>query len=389
MSPTESQETLSFRMLPLIEVDGDLIEKWKQLADAAVEPNPYHDPRFLIASARQRADAGGLQLALVEGAADLLGVLAFSVTNAFSRTTVRALSSRGPFMDQIGDIRHPLISPSAPIETWMCLLGGLRGSNLPGMLLLENFPGDGPLASSLDEAVARLGIPVLERARDERAVALRVGLDAESTSLFDPAHSSAGSRKQRARALASLEQAVGGGVRMEDRSSDPTAIDEFLDLEAGGWKGDPNRGGRALRLVGHDLWFSAVASAFREDGKLVVLALTDDRADTIYMSVSFRAGAGVVGCLDTFDERFAEFSAGTLGRTAEWKYALSELGAEFFDPNLSSFYTDSTRLYPERRPHVTLLLGHGGMLARATVRAIPRLVRARAALGVGIRKLRS
>jgi hypothetical protein len=389
MSRNEYGGRLSFRVLPLSGVDEDLIEKWKRLADAAVEPNPYHDPRFLVTSARQRADAGGLQLALVEGESDLLAVLAFSVTNAFSATTVRALSTRGPFMDQIGDIRHPLVSPSAPVETWMCLLGGLRSSNLPGLLLLENFPGDGPLAASLNEAVTRLGIPVLERARDERAVAIRADLDDDSQSLFDLAHSRASSRKQRARAFASLERAVGGGVRMEDRSSDPAAIDEFLDLEASGWKGDPNRGGRALRLVGHDRWFSAVASAFREDGKLVVLALTDDRRDTIYLTVSFRAGAGVVGCLDTFDERFSEFSAGTLGRTAEWKYALSELGAEFFDPNLSSFYADSTRLYPQRRPHVTLLLGHGDMAARAIVRAIPRLARARATLSVTTRRLRS
>jgi hypothetical protein len=106
------------------------------------------------------------------------------------------------------------------------------------------------------------------------------------------------------------------------------------------------------------------------------------------MTVGFRSGDGIFGGLDAYDEQFAGSSAGTFGRIAEWRYAVSELGAKFFDPNLSSYYATSTRLYPDRRPHVTLLLAHGGLFARGALRAVPAARRARETAGAVKRKLR-
>ncbi|MBW4032531.1 MAG: GNAT family N-acetyltransferase [Acidobacteria bacterium] len=341
-----------------------------------------------MTSARHRKDAQSLQLAIVERGTEVLAVMAFSIGAAFAKGRVRALSTTGPFMDQIGDLRNPLISPDNPVETWQCLLTGVRRFRLPGLLRLDNLPGDGPLSATLREAIAQLQIPILEQAHDERAFARRPQKASEPSPLFTLDHSSSGTRKHRARLLLALQRELGSELRIVDRSADPEAVEQFLDLEASGWKGQAEKGGHALRLVGHDQWFAEVAAAFRADGKLVVLALTDELNNIVYMTVGFKAGDGVFGCLDAYDERFSAYSAGTFGRIAEWKHIVGGLGADFFDPNLSSYYVDSTRLYPDRRPHETLLLAHGGMLARTIIRLVPAVRRARTGLGAARRRLR-
>ncbi len=380
MAPETAHTRLSFRVIPLADADNDLIEKWKGLAQRSIEPNPFQDPRFLVTSARLREDARTLKLAIVERGPDVLAILAFSIGAAFARGRVRALTTTGPFMEQTGDLRNPLIGPENPVETWACLLTGLRRMRLPGFLLLDNLPGDGLLSTSLREAMARLRIPRLERARDERAFARRPDGAIDPSALLALDHSSRGRSKKRASVLLALQEALGSELRIVDRSADPEAVEQFLDLEVSGWKGDPGRGGHALRLVGQDRWFAEVADAFRADGKLIVLALTDGRNNIVYMTVGFRAGDGAFGCLDAYDERFSAYSAGSFGRIAEWKYVVSALAAEFFDPNLSSHYAESTRLYPDRRPHETLLLAHGGVLARMIIRLVPTARRARAVL---------
>jgi Acetyltransferase (GNAT) domain len=390
MTRSDAAGELTFRVLPLVDVDAELLRTWKQLADHAIEPNPFHDPRFLLTSARVRDDARSLQLALVERDRELLGLMAFTVETASDRWAVRAISTIGPFLAQLSDLRHPLIDPRNPVEVWETLLVGMRRTRLPGLMQLENFPGDGALAESLSEALNRLRIPLLERQRDERAHAWRVEGEVESADrlTFDLPFSSASTRKQRARLLRGLERAIGTPLQIEDLSAEAGAIERFLDLEASGWKGDVTKGGHALRLIHHDHWFAEVAAAFRADDRLMVLALTDASHRVLYMTVGFRSGDGIFGGLDAYDEEFADHSAGTFGRIAEWKYAISSLGAAFFDPNLSSYYSVSTRLYPDRRPHVTLLLAHGGLVARTALRAIPAARRAREMASAIKRKLR-
>lgn len=355
---------LTFRMLLLTDVDEAFAERWKELSDHALEPNPFHDPRFLLPSAQHREDARAIRLAVVEDERQLLAVLAFTLRKGFARMPVRMVSTLGPFMMQVGDLRHPLVSPTNPSQTWGALLRGLRSARLPGLLELANFPGGGPLADSLFTALGELGLPHRERERDERAFAHRMPNAASETApLFTTEHSSSNTRKHRARHLRALVGAVGSELGVEDQGSNPEAIERFLDLEAAGWKGDAGREGHALRSTGHDTWFAAVADAFRADDRLTVCTLTAGPR-TIYLGVGFRVGDGAFSALDTYDERLAPYSAGTFGRIAEWKHALSSPGVEFFDPNLSSVYRDSTRLYPHRRPHVTLLIATGGPLAR-------------------------
>ncbi|NTV38903.1 MAG: GNAT family N-acetyltransferase, partial [Demequinaceae bacterium] len=240
----------------------------------------------------------------------------------------------------------------------------------------------GPLAEALTDALAQLGMPVLERRRDERAFARGVTGRADAKGpgdLFSLDHGSSKGERRRASLKRSLEKALGSELTVDDRGHDPAALEQFLDLEASGWKGDASRGGHALRITGDDAWFADVASAFRADGRLTVLTVTGGGV-VVYMGVSLRVGDGMFGCLDAYDERFATYRVGSMGRIAGWRRALSHMQLRFFDPNLGSFYVDSTLLFPHRRPHVTLLVATGGVFSRTLVREIPRLRRLRGAI---------
>lgn len=367
---------LRVRVVPIPEVDPSLEERWRRLADEAVEPNPYHDPRFLLTSARHRDDARSLRLAVVEDDEELLAVLAFDVRRSFLRSRVRVASTTGPFLREVGDLRHPLLSPRDPQRTWEALLGGLRGRGMPGFLELANLTDGGPVAMSLLAAVERLRLPFVEIEGDERAHASIDDLPATDPSgesdpeaPFVVEHQSAGSRKDHRRRVRALATAAGARLAVTDRGADPAAIRDFLDLEAAGWKGDPARGGHALRTIGADGWFVAVTDAFRADGRLAVCAVTAG-SRSLFLGVGIRAGDGMFAVLDSYDETLAHRGAGRIGRIAEWRSALREPGIRFFDPNLSSVYRESTRLYPQRRRHMTLLLATGGVRARTLLRAV-------------------
>jgi CelD/BcsL family acetyltransferase involved in cellulose biosynthesis len=360
------------RILRLTEADVGLTEAWKQLSDDAVEPNPFHDPRFLLTSAEHRSDATSISLAVVEGEHRLQAVMAFTTRKGFARLPLSVRSTIGPFMLQLGDLRHPLVGAEDPVRAWHALLTGLRRSRGPGLLELANLPGDGPLAESLTEAIARLGMAVRERERDDRACAFAHRLsEKETQSLLSAEHSSAGTTKKRARHVRQLEAEV-GPLTVTALGADPSAIDRFLHLEAAGWKGDASQAGRALLLTGHDAWFRAVTAAFRADDRLVATALTAGE-NLLYLGIGLRAGAGVFSTLDAYDERYALYSAGAIGRIAECKSAITTPGVDYFDPNLSSVYRDSARLYPHSRPHVTLLIATGGPASRALLRGGPAL----------------
>jgi CelD/BcsL family acetyltransferase involved in cellulose biosynthesis len=360
------------RIVPLAAVDDALEARWRRLADAAAEPNPYHDPRFLLTSARVRADARRLRLAVVEdGRGELAAVMAFGTRRGYLRSRVRIASTVGPFLREVGDLRHPLLDAGDPQRAWEDLLAGLRRSGVPGLLELANITDGGPVAGSLRAALAASGIPFRERESDDRAYAEREDMAperADPSELFLVEHASSGTRKDDRRRMRVLLGALGEPLRVADRGADPVAIDDFLDLEAAGWKGDPGRGGHALRTIGADGWFSAVADAFRADGRLRVTSVTSG-SRTIALAVSLRAGHGLFGVLDCYDESLAKHGAGRLGRIAEWRAALLDPGIDYFDPNLSSFYRESTRLYPQRRRHSTLLLATGGPVSRLLLRA--------------------
>lgn len=367
------------RVVSLARIDASDVDRWTDLRSRAITPYPFVDPRLLLPAARHRADAKTMQLLFLENEGDLLLLMPFAVRRDLGGLPVRVLTSKDPFLALESGWHYPLVDRERAVDALESLLALMKTRRLPGLLDFTEFPGEGPLTEALLHAAANRNAPILERQRLEFAFAERpterssgspgLAADPPHAPSFIVTHSPSLTHK-RARQVRALEKAIGGPLRLDDLRDDPDALEQFFALQAAGWKGDPSRGGAGLRVTGFDRWFREVASNFRADGDLRVYALTGG-GQLIYMFVSLKVARGVFGYADAYDERFAVHSAGALGRIAGLNRILAEPGVEFFDPNMSAHYVESTRLYPQRRSHVRVLIAPGRLGARTLVRTLP------------------
>jgi hypothetical protein len=378
------------RVVVLGDLSADELERWKSLSARAIEPNPFMDPRLLSPNGHPHADGIETRLLIVEERGVFLAVMAFQLADRRIRgLPMHVVMSSTSFLFNVTARHYPLVDATRPVDAVEGLLHGLRAHGLPGLLDLISVPKNSPLEHAFFAAAASMRIPVVERGQLDYAYCRRS--DAEVSPELQSAtknssglrvaglkmnHLSTSTAKRYRHRYHALERHTGGAVTMTDRSDDPAAIEEFLELQAAGWKGRADRGGGALRIVGYDAWFVETTTAFRADNDLSVFSLGSEMG-TLYMAVALRSGGGLFGAQDAYDENFAQFSTGALGRLATLEYTMSNTTASFFDPNMHPKYVQSTQLYPDRRTYSTLLLATHGGLSTAVARSIPALRRLR------------
>lgn len=359
-------------------------DRWRELADNAIEPNAFLDPRFLAPGDRATDDVKSNPVLLVEETGTLHALMPFDVLGRSIRgLRVRAVTPGISFLKHLTPRYFPLVSTARTVEALEALLHGMSRLHLPDYVDFEGFVGEGPLADSLASASAAAGAPLVERGSLDYAFVRRTDevVPAGNAIAAAPAriavdHLGSSSRKKFHQYFRGMEQAGDSPILFTDRGDDPHAVEEFLDLQAAGWKGDPAKGGGAFRINGYDRWFVEAAAAFRGDGRLSVFTLTSDDK-TVYMQVAIRSGNGMFAAQDAYDEQLAKFRPGNLGRLAVIAHSMTDTRASFFDPNMHPQYVDSTQLYPHRRRYVSYLLTHHGAIAKAVVGSIPLLRRAR------------
>lgn len=381
------------RLIALRDVTTRDALAWQDLAEKATEPNVYLDPRFLV-PARDRGDeAADLRLVVVTEGEEWLALLAVTTKPVASRVPVRAVTTGGTFMTTHADRHHPLVRTGREVEALDALLHGLRGVGLPGLVQLQHFPADGPLADALAEVVRRGSMLVHERCRADAAFATRSGTRVPRAPqpadgrVVDPplasAHLGGGRAKDFRRRVRALARAAGGPLELHDVSGHPGAGDEFVALQASGWKGDAEQGGAALALDPLALrWFREVEGAFRADGDALWLRLAAG-GRTLWMGCTLRSGGTYFGFLDSYAEEFGRYSPGAVGRMAETAHVFAATDADCIDPAFDTRYATGTQLYPDRRTYADLLVSTRGVVARATVRAAPVAQR----LGFGARSM--
>jgi CelD/BcsL family acetyltransferase involved in cellulose biosynthesis len=87
------------------------------------------------------------------------------------------------------------------------------------------------------------------------------------------------------------------------------SLDQFLHLEAAGWKG--RTGTALLRRPGDTRFFREMAAGFAADGRLLVFNLEAGHR-VLAQSVVLTAGSGLFGFKRAYDEAMARSSPGTL-----------------------------------------------------------------------------
>lgn len=360
----------------LHDIDPGTIEQWKHLCDTAIAPNPFADPRFLLASAATHSRARTGRVTFVHDDGAIIGALSYTpALHKIGPVRLRSVSTSESFTAYEGERHHPLIAPGRAEDVFAALIDGAE-TQRAHLLELGRVPMEGHLAEALLSAASSRRVPVLVEEELEFVSIGRASLSTDDDgSVFAWGHLTAGSRKKLRRLVRNLQRDH-GDLELLDESRDPGAIDRFLELQSAGWKGDGAKDGKAFERTGLDTWFRAVTEAFGNDQRLSVLTLrTPSR--TVFSTVVLHSGSSAFGFHDAFAEEFAPFSPGKLGRLAEMKALLSTEGVEVFDPSMDDqLYPQALSLYPDRRRYASYTLGVYG-LGRHAIRHLPRARRVR------------
>jgi CelD/BcsL family acetyltransferase involved in cellulose biosynthesis len=347
----------SIRLLSAADITPALIDAWRDLATRAAEPNPFAEPECAV-PALTHLDSGRASAVLTVGEGDRLDAV-LPVTwgvpiGRFGRWHPRAPlweATTAPYRP----LSTPLLDATRPVEAWDALLRGLERDRRPAVALaLRTFRDDGPVAAALDESLRRRGLRALRTKTYQRAVLVRDGGVPRDLK---------GRRYVRIRrARRRLDEQVGPSI-LTDRGSDPTVAEEFLRLEASGWKG---RAGTAIACrPGHAAWFREVCVALAREGRLEVLSL-EVGGKTIGMDVAFVSAGTAFHLKTAYDEEFSDYLPGM----QPLLHLVEELPGGDMQVRDSCTVPDNqlmSRLWPDRRTFSTVLVPLHGMAASLTL----------------------
>jgi CelD/BcsL family acetyltransferase involved in cellulose biosynthesis len=355
---------MSARVIPLHDVDEDLVVRWRQLSRGTPDPNPFADADFVLPADRWIDPTTPRALVVVERGGELRFALAVTRVRGFRRIAVPAIAGWSHSYAPLGT---PLLSPHQPEETWAEVLDLLNG--MAPWAVLGLFPSDGIAARSLSAVLHRRGRHVSVLTRPRRPVARRRAGVIGSESMTTKARSELMRQRRRIAdcgtgAVTALDWSAPG--RDLDR-----AVEGFLTMERMGWKG--RDGGAMACRPGHGEFFRDICRRFAAAGCLQLWSLqVGDRP--IAYQCNLLAGDVMFAFKKTFDEALGQFSPGTqlLLETVSRFHADGRWAT--YDSCFDSA-TVAHDFFPDHRPLGDVLLPLS-LVGRAAARATPYLAAA-------------
>lgn len=347
-----STEPASFtvRVLTTVESLEAAREEWDELAQAALEPNPFYESWMLGPALRTVRQDAKLRAVVIErpspsrpGKSQWMGFFPLELKAAYSRTTLALLGHKHCFH------RVPLIRAEAEEATLRAFFEWLSSRpERAAALVLEELSMDGRLGAAL---LGELG----------RVPRMTFQADAYSRAIFRPA---ADAERYLAQALSGrhlkefrrLERRLGdlGAITYEELApgADPRPwIDDFLELEASGWKG---REGTALSISSEDrAFFHELAEGAHARGRLMLLAMRQN-GRAIAMKCNLLALPGGFAFKIAYDESLAKFSPGVHLELENIKRLHERRELEWMDSCASRDHFMANRIWPDRRVMQTL-----------------------------------
>jgi CelD/BcsL family acetyltransferase involved in cellulose biosynthesis len=180
-------------------------------------------------------------------------------------------------------------------------------------------------------------------------------------------------RRELGRSRRRLAEHLGTEITIVDRSADAGAVDEFLQMEASGWKGRVDNGaflGDRAKVEWFREWRERWASADR----LLLLSLQAGDV-SIAMLWNVWADDRLICFRIAYDDAYARFAPGIALFFDALEYVRDNTDAQAVDAYTdrnNSFFRD---ILPERRQITMLLIGTGGSVDRRVVAALPGMER--------------
>lgn len=336
--------------------------EWGNCVDRAVIPNPFFEPASVLGAARWLDGERGARLLVVKGREG------YSCCLPIEEITSR----RGPLSLRVAHTRglSTAVGLGTPILASDGIGTGMKGmveelvrwarSGGPGVVVLDwlDDERDG-VGVALKMACSELQVPWVTTRTWERPVVRRDenGLSLE-TAMSGKRRSEIRRRRRR------LEEHLGGTIEVLDRAGSPEAVEDFLRLEASGWKG--HDGDAYLLSDAKADWFRGLCAEYAEAGRLHLIALQSG-GRCMAVQCHLRSGPESFLLRVAHDASLNSFGLGVLLHVSAVDL-LGGLEVDLVDSCASpgdSFLAD---LYPGRRRLMTTVLGTGGPATRMAIR---------------------
>lgn len=331
----------------------DLVEELDFLCRRTIEPNLFFNPRFL-APAMPRLEDREVRLAVIRDGDEEKNRLRLLVPFSVERPGVPlGVPIMRTWSSPFGPLGTPLIDRDDPVgvvDDFFAMLARPH-LNLPSVVVLPDVRLDGAAASVIRTAAMGRNLPVIENGRAPRPF-LESDLDGEAylrQSLRSHHYREFRRLKRRLAEYGELKHVV---ARQPEEVR--LGLEEFLTLEASGWKG---RERTAMAIDRFRAAFAREAVHRLAQHDLVrIHSLTLDGKTIACLIVFVEQGVGYTW-KTAYDENYALYSPGTLLTIEITKMHLE-------DPNIAA--TDScavpdhpvmSRLWSERRDMGTLIIG--------------------------------
>jgi CelD/BcsL family acetyltransferase involved in cellulose biosynthesis len=327
-----------------------IADEWRALAARALSPNVFYEPAFALAAAP--IFGRGVGAVLVWSGTAPRRLLGFFPARIEARRYGIRLPVLVGWTHPFAPLGTPLVERDAAepvIAAWLAFLAGETG--LPGLLLLPFVPEDGPFGAALAAILQRARMPAADFNRHCRA--LLAPRRAERAHYLQRALSA-----RRLKELRRIGRRLGElGALLFAATADPPAldgaVDDFLTLEASGWKAAAGTAALADDAVCD--FVGAALRALAREGKVVINRILLD-GHAIAAAITLRSADCAWFWKIAYDEDFARYSPGVLVTIALTETLLDDAALSRADSCASADHPMIDHIWRERLPLCDLLI---------------------------------
>jgi CelD/BcsL family acetyltransferase involved in cellulose biosynthesis len=324
---------------PLDGLSDAQIGAWRALAANAVEPNPFFEPEFLLPAARRLAGETGL-LTVDDGDGWAACMPVVRVRFAGMSPVI------GTWRHQYCFLGTPLVDRSQ-VESATAALVRYPLHEGRALVFMAEALSEGPVLTALRGALDEQRVAVVFERHHERAALHR----------RDDGVYTANMRSHHRRELQRLWRRLEGDLGEELEVQEGGSAEQFLELEAAGWKGQS-----ATALAAnpeHATFFRELCGTFASEGRLQMLTLKAGER-VIAMKCNLAAGDALFCFKIAYDETLSRYSPGV---------QLERMNVNTFHESRDERFMDScaapdnkmiNRLWPDRRSISHLVLSRRG-----------------------------
>lgn len=331
----------------------DLVDELSFLSTRTIESNIFFNPHFL-APAMPRLDDREVRLAVIRDGDEFRSRLRLLVPFSVETPPIPlGVSIIRTWSNPFGPLGTPLLDHDDPVgvvEDFFEMLSRPRLA-MPKVLMLPEMRLDGAVVSVLRTVAEARGLPLIVTGEQERAF-LQSRLDGDAYLKQSLSKHHAGEYRRLKRRLSEQGELVHSVARRPEEIR--PAVERFLALEASGWKG---RERSAMAIDRYRAAFAREAvNGLAEQDLCRVHSLTLDGRLIASLIVFIEAGVAYTW-KTAYDESLSSFSPGTLLMIEVTKHHLEDPNIEMTDSCAVPDHPMASRLWSERKPIGTLVMG--------------------------------